>query len=96
MKVAQSKDNRGILVCGSGTGMCIAANKVKKVRAIYASDVRTARDSREHNDSNILCLAGQYTSISQAKKIIQTWLATPFDRVARRIRRNKKLDQCCI
>lgn len=92
-KVARSENNRGILICYTGTGMCIAANKVKHIRAIYAPDVKTARDGRQHNDANILCLASHYTKIDMAKKIIHTWLTTPFDKMERRIRRNKKLDK---
>ena len=92
-KVAKSISNKGILICGTGTGMCIAANKIKKIRAIYAPDVKTARSGRQHNDVNILCLSGQYTKIDLAKKIINIWLITPFDRAKRRIRRNKKLEK---
>lgn len=92
-RVAKLRNNKGILVCGTGTGMCIAANKVKKIRAIYAPDVKTAYSGRRHNDANVLCLSGQFTKIDLAKRIVKTWLSTPFDQVKRRIRRIKKIEK---
>lgn len=58
-KVAKDKDSKGILVCGTGVGICIAANKVKGARAVAAYDAYTAKMSRSHNDANVLCLRGR-------------------------------------
>ena len=76
-KVAREKA-RGVLICGTGIGMCMAANKVKGVRAAMAYDETTARLSRQHNDANILCLGGRTTDELTAKKILKTWLSTRF------------------
>ena len=86
-KVASTK-GRGILICGTGIGMSIAANKVKGVRATLAYDPFTARMSRQHNDSNLLALGGRTTPLAKAKKIVDAWLSTEFEggRHARRVR----------
>lgn len=70
---------RGILVCGSGIGMAIAANKVPGIRAAVCGDVETARLSRRHNDLNVLALAGRTTSRDQAIAIVRAWLETAFE-----------------
>ena len=79
---------RGILVCGTGIGMAMAANKVNGVRAALAYDEYTARMSRQHNDSNLLALGGRTTFVARAKKIVDVWLNTAFEggRHARRVR----------
>lgn len=69
---------RGILVCGSGIGMGIAANKVAGVRASVAWDVTSARLSREHNNSNILCLGERLLGAEVAREILRVWLTTEF------------------
>lgn len=76
-KVAKEKA-RGILICGTGIGMCIAANKVKGIRAALAHNELTARLSRQHNNSNILCLGGRTTDEATARKILKAWLNTSF------------------
>lgn len=76
-KVARQKA-RGVLICGTGIGMCMAANKVKGVRAAMAYDEASARLSRQHNDANILCLGGRTTDELTAKKILKVWLSTRF------------------
>ena len=76
--VAQSK-SKGILVCGSGIGMAISANKVAGVRAASAWDVTSARLSREHNDANVLCLGARLTGVEVALEIVATFLKTPFE-----------------
>lgn len=83
----------GIVFGGTGIGECIAANKVKGIRAALACDVFTARTTREHNDSNVLCLGGRtHTSKPSAwKKIVITWLTTPFSNEARHKRRLEKI-----
>jgi len=70
---------RGILICGSGVGMSITANRFPGVRAALCLDEETARLSRMHNDSNILVLAGRKTDTGTARAITQVWLATPFE-----------------
>ena len=78
-EVSSGRLAKGILVCGSGVGMTITANKFPAVRAVLALDEETARMSRLHNDSNILVLAGRRTEADIAYRIIDTWLATPFE-----------------
>ena len=70
---------RGILICGSGIGMCIAANKVSGIRAAMAWDVTSARLSRRHNDSNILCLGARLVGQEVALEVLRTWLVTSFE-----------------
>ena len=76
--VASGSFDRGILICGSGLGMAIAANKVRGVRAAPATDAVTARIGREHNDANILTLGARLLSGERALEIIDAFLATPF------------------
>ena len=70
---------RGILFCSTGIGMCIAANKIRGIRAAQACTTEVARLSRLHNDANILCLAGRFMDCAQAREIIKVWLQTPFE-----------------
>jgi ribose 5-phosphate isomerase B len=70
---------RGILICGSGIGMAIAANKIHGVRAVDAWSVDAARLSRAHNDANVLCLGARLLSEEEAFRIVETWLDTPFE-----------------
>lgn len=90
LQVAKSRDF-GILFCGSGHGMCIAANKVKGIRAVAVSTAKEAKITREHNDANVLCLSGWRIPFVRAKKIIETFLKTPFSREKRHIRRIEKI-----
>ncbi len=86
--VAAGEADRGILICGTGIGASIAANKVSGVRAALVHDETTAELSRRHNDANVLCLAGDVlTDDEQILRIVTVWLATPFDggRHARRV-----------
>ncbi|MEM4242394.1 MAG: RpiB/LacA/LacB family sugar-phosphate isomerase [Candidatus Woesearchaeota archaeon] len=85
----------GILVCGSAEGVCIAANKVKGVRAVAVWTLRNARLSREHNDANVLCLSGWELSLNHAKKIVKLWLSTGFsgeERHKRRLEQIKRIE----
>lgn len=93
-KVSSGEFKRGILVCGSGVGMTIVANKFPGVRAALSLDVETAKLSRMHNDSNILSLAGRRTDIETAKNIIKTWLETEFEggRHKRRLDKIKNIE----
>jgi len=90
-KVAKNKNTRGILVCGTGTGMTIAANKVKGIRAVAAYDAYSAKMSRIDNDTNVLGLRGQFFPLEKIKKIITVWLDTPFSGAKRHKRRIKKI-----
>jgi len=90
-KVAKNKNTRGILVCGTGTGMTIAANKVKGIRAVAAYDAYSAKMSRIDNDTNVLGLRGRFFPFEKIKKIITVWLDTPFSGEKRHKRRIKKI-----
>src|SRR5919202_570778 len=72
---------RGILVCGTGVGISIAANKVEGVRAALCSDTFTARMSREHNDSNVLCLGARVVGVGLALDIVAAWLEARYEGV---------------
>jgi ribose 5-phosphate isomerase B len=78
LRVSQGDAERGVLVCTSGIGMSIIANKFPGVRAALVQDLEGARSSREHNDSNILVLSGAKTEETLAQRILETWLDTPF------------------
>jgi len=77
--VAQGRADRGILVCGTGIGMCITANKVPGVRAALCYDEVTAEISRKHNDANVLCLSGDVSNARTAGRMAEVWLRTEFD-----------------
>lgn len=85
--VAQGKGDRGILICGTGVGMSIAANKVRGIRAALCHDVFSARASREHNDANILTMGERVIGAGLAREIVRVWLESSFqgDRHARRV-----------
>lgn len=77
--ISQGKIKRGILICGSGIGISIAANKFKGVRASVCTDAYSARLTRRHNDSNILCMGGRMVGPWQALHMVETWLTTDYD-----------------
>ena len=77
-EVAGGRFDRGILLCGTGIGMSIVANKVPGIRAAMAGDAETARIGREHNDANILTLGGRVTSADRALAAVDAFLSTPF------------------
>ncbi|MCC6417138.1 MAG: ribose 5-phosphate isomerase B [Gemmataceae bacterium] len=87
--VGQGRVERGILVCGTGIGMCIAANKVKGVRAAPCHDSVTVEMSRRHNDSNVLCLSADLLGEELIGRIVRLWLETEFEggRHARRVQK---------
>jgi len=93
--VAQQKADRGILVCGSGIGMAISANKVHGVRSANINSTYEAQMSREHNDLNVLALGARILDEPRALKIVDIWLKTPFagDRHARRVDKIKAMDK---
>jgi len=77
--VAKGEADRGIVICGSGIGMSIAANKVKGIRAALCQTKEFAELSRRHNDANVLVLSGRFISHFLAKEMIEVWLNTPFE-----------------
>lgn len=93
-KVAAGLSDRGILVCGTGIGMAIAANKVHGIRAASVESLEAARLSRAHNDANVLTLGARITPADLALGIVRTFLATPFDggRHQRRVDKITALD----
>lgn len=92
--VSENKFDRGILVCGTGIGMCIVANKFHGIRCALCYDMETAKLSREHNDANVLALGGRKTDAELAKKIVQVWLTTEFggERHLRRVNKIKDIE----
>lgn len=91
--VASGEYDKGILVCGTGIGMSIAANKVPGVRCALCTDCFSAEATREHNDSNVLALGARVTGTGLALKIVDIWLNTPFSNDERHIRRIKMIEE---
>jgi len=89
--VAQGKFERGILLCGTGAGVCMTANKVKGIRAAACGDTFTAHAVRAHNDANVLCLGGRVLGPGLAQDIVKIWLETPFSQGERHLRRVGKI-----
>jgi ribose 5-phosphate isomerase B len=89
--VAAGEVATGILVCGTGVGMAIAANKVAGIRAVACSETYTARLTREHNDANILCLGARVVGDGVAEDLVRVWLATPFSEGGRHVGRLNKI-----
>ena len=89
--VAKDKNARGILICGTGTGMVIAANKVSGIRAAVVYDDYTAIMAREHNDANIACLRGRRFSAKKALRVLKIWLQTKFSKETRHELRLEKI-----
>jgi ribose 5-phosphate isomerase B len=85
--VADGTYEKGILICGTGIGMSIAANKIRGVRAALCADCYSAEMARQHNDSNVLCLGGRTIGSEVAKRIAEIWLSTPFSGVEKHTRR---------
>ena len=94
-KVSRGELERGILICGTGIGMSIVANKFPGVRAALANDLYSARCSREHNNANILVLGGRIVGKDLAKEIVRVWLQTPFagGRHQRRLEKIESLEE---
>ena len=93
--VAHGQYDQGLLVCGSGTGMAIAANKVPGVRAAVAWNEEIARLAREHNDANVLSLAARYTTPGENEKIVRAWFGAHFDggRHQRRVDKIREIEK---
>ncbi len=94
-KVSNGELERGILICGTGIGMSIIANKFPGVRAALVNDLYSSRCSREHNDSNILVMGGRIVGRDLAKEIVKVWLETPFagGRHKRRLEKVEALEE---
>ena len=87
-----SPDICGILICGSGQGMCMAANRYEGIRAALGYDQESARSARNDDDANVLCLPGRSLEFEQVVGIVHTWLMTPFSGAPRFKRRIEELD----
>jgi ribose 5-phosphate isomerase B len=77
--VAEGRFDRGILFCGTGVGMCIAANKVPGIRCVFCKDHYTAAMSRRHNDSNVLAMGAWVVGVGTAGDVVQAWLSTDYE-----------------
>jgi ribose 5-phosphate isomerase B len=93
LEVKKGKYDRGILICGSGIGMSIVANKVKGIRAALCHNEFTARYARKHNDANILALGGRVLGSGLAKEIVKVWLEAEFSQGERHVNRLNKIKQ---
>jgi len=94
-EVVSGKSERGIVLCGTGIGISIAANKIKGIRCALCNDVYSAKKSREHNNANVLAMGGRVIGVGPAEEIIRAWLATDFEggRHERRINKIKMLEE---
>lgn len=92
-QVAHDDQTKGILICGTGIGMSIQANKTKGIRAALVHDLKTAQLTRMHNDSNVLAMGGQIVDHTVALEIVSTWLTTPFSAEERHVRRVQKIEE---
>jgi ribose 5-phosphate isomerase B len=93
MRADKDPDTRGILICGSGQGMCMAANRFKGIRAALAWDQEEARSARNDDDSNVLCLSARALDFDTTVGVVHTWLMTPFAGAPRFKRRIQELDE---
>lgn len=92
-KVRENDGARGILICGTGVGMCMAANKTSGIRAAVCESEKTVEMSRRHNDANVLCMGGRVLEPQLAKKLVDIFLKTPFEEEERHVRRVKKIEK---
>ncbi len=93
VKASSDSDPRGILLCGSGQGMVMAANRFRGIYAALAWDKRSARESRSDDNSNVLCLPAQTLSEREIQEIVEAWLSAKFIGAPRHIRRLKQIDE---
>jgi len=92
-RISSGEVQQGVLICGSGIGMSIAANKIPGVRAALVENPVAARLSREHNDANVLCLGSRFVAPEYGAEIAKTWLTTPFSKDSRHSQRIEKIHQ---
>jgi ribose 5-phosphate isomerase B len=92
--VAGGGADRGVLICGTGIGMAMTANKVRGVRAAVVTDEKTAELSRQHNDSNVFCAGARVLPVVKIAEALKVWLQTPFEggRHERRVEKIRKLE----
>ena len=91
--VTKNPGSRGIVVCGSGGGVTVAANKIPGIRCTLGVDVWDVKHNREHNDINVLSIGADHTTVLIAKKLIEAFLTTPFEKADRFVRRLNKIDE---
>ena len=91
--VVSGKSERGIVLCGTGIGISIAANKIKGIRCALCNDVFSAKKSREHNNANVLAMGGRVLGIGPAGEIVRAWITTEFSGDSRHERRIKKISE---
>ena len=91
--VVSGEAERGVLVCGTGIGMSMAANKVKGIRAAVVTEEFSAQATREHNDANVLCLGARVLDNEKAIKLLDIFMDTPFSEGVNHVRRISKLEQ---
>lgn len=91
-KIAAKESDRGILLCGTGVGMAIVANRHVGVRAVNCSDTFTAKLSRSHNDANVLCIGERVVGSGLAWEIVSAWVAEPASTDARHLQRRAKIE----
>ena len=89
--VLDGRADRGVIVCGSGAGACIAANKLSGIRAGVAHDMYTAHQMVEHDDANVLCLGSRVVAESISKDLVKTFIEAKFSREERHVRRLEKI-----
>ncbi len=89
--VTDSRADRGIIICGSGAGACVAANKVRGIRAAVAHDTYTAHQAVEHDDVNVLCLGSRVIGQNVAEELVRTFIAAEFSHEERHVRRLNKV-----
>ena len=94
-QVAQGRSDRGVLICGTGIGMSISANKVKGIRAAHCTSLTEARLSREHNDANVLTMGAMTTPVKRARQMLGLWLKTRAQggRHRRRVQKIARLEK---
>lgn len=90
-KVSENPSSFGILACGTGIGVCMAANKVKGIRAANCENNYCAEMARRHNNANIICLGGRVIGVELAKSLVDTFLKTKFEEEERHLRRIEKI-----
>ena len=92
-KIQKGEASEGVLICGSGIGMSIAANKFPGIRAALVSDPISARLAREHNQANVLCLGSRFTASAYGVEIVKAWLLASFSENPRHIKRIQKIQE---
>ena len=92
-EVLSGKSERGIVLCGTGIGISIAANKFQGIRCALCNDVFSAKMSREHNDANVLALGGRVLGFGSAGEIVRAWIETNFSGDERHLRRIEKISE---